>query len=103
MESVELSMIGEGPETPSTYEVEMDVRYAYRLEVDDSAVLLRGCTATRNGDGACSSRETAWTSTSDTGSGHLLAPGNCSPPNDAGALRGDEVQRPAPFGERYPC
>jgi uncharacterized protein len=34
-----------GPETPSTYEVEMivhDVRYAYRVEVDDSAVLFEG-------------------------------------------------------------
>ncbi|HEV2257884.1 MAG TPA: AAA family ATPase [Streptosporangiaceae bacterium] len=36
---------GRGPETPSTCEVEMvvgDVRYAYRIEVDDSAVLFEG-------------------------------------------------------------
>ena len=36
---------GRGPETPSTFELEMiinDVRYAYRLEVDDSAVLFEG-------------------------------------------------------------
>jgi predicted ATPase len=36
---------GRGPETPSTYEVEMvvrDVRYAYRVEIDDSAVLFEG-------------------------------------------------------------
>ena len=36
---------GPGPETPSIYEVEMvvrDVRYAYRVEVDDSAVLFEG-------------------------------------------------------------
>jgi predicted ATPase len=36
---------GEGPTTPSTYEVEMvvdGVRYAYRVEVDDSAVLFEG-------------------------------------------------------------
>jgi uncharacterized protein len=34
-----------GPVTPSTYEVEMvvrDVRYTYRVEVDDSAVLFEG-------------------------------------------------------------
>ncbi|MDQ2815790.1 MAG: AAA family ATPase [Actinomycetota bacterium] len=34
-----------GPEAPSTYEVEMvvgGVRYAYRLDVDDSAVLFEG-------------------------------------------------------------
>jgi uncharacterized protein len=34
---------GRGPETPSTFELEMiinGVRYAYRLEVDDSAVLF---------------------------------------------------------------
>jgi uncharacterized protein len=34
-----------GPETPSIHEVEMvvrDVRYAYRVEVDDSAVLFEG-------------------------------------------------------------
>lgn len=34
---------GPGPETPSAYEVEMvvrNVRYAYRVEVDDSAVLF---------------------------------------------------------------
>jgi uncharacterized protein len=36
---------GSGPETPSVYEIEMivgGVRYAYRLEVDDSAVLFEG-------------------------------------------------------------
>lgn len=36
---------GRGPDTPSVHEVEMvvrDVRYAYRLEVDDSAVLFEG-------------------------------------------------------------
>jgi len=36
---------GRGPETPSIYEVEMvvrGVRYAYRVEVDDSAVLFEG-------------------------------------------------------------
>lgn len=36
---------GLGPETPSAYEVEMvvrDVRYAYRVEVDDSEVLFEG-------------------------------------------------------------
>ena len=36
---------GLGPETPSTYEVEMvvrDVRYTYRVEVDDAAVLFEG-------------------------------------------------------------
>lgn len=36
---------GQGPMTPSTYEVEMvvaGVRYAYRLEVDDVAVLFEG-------------------------------------------------------------
>jgi hypothetical protein len=36
---------GPGLETPSTHEVEMvvrDVRYAYRVEVDDSAVLFEG-------------------------------------------------------------
>jgi hypothetical protein len=36
---------GQGPKTPSTYEVEMvveGVRYAYRVEVDDSAVLFEG-------------------------------------------------------------
>ena len=36
---------GPGPDTPSVHEVEMvvrDVRYAYRLEVDDSAVLFEG-------------------------------------------------------------
>jgi hypothetical protein len=36
---------GSGPETPSTHEVEMvvrDVRYAYRVEVDDAAVLFEG-------------------------------------------------------------
>ncbi len=36
---------GLGPEAPSTYEVEMivgGVRYAYRLEVDDSVVLFEG-------------------------------------------------------------
>lgn len=36
---------GRGPEAPSTFEVEMvvrDVRYAYRVEVDDSAVLYEG-------------------------------------------------------------
>jgi predicted ATPase len=36
---------GRGPETPSTYEAEMvvhGVRYAYRVEVDDSAVLFEG-------------------------------------------------------------
>jgi predicted ATPase len=36
---------GPGLETPSTYEVEMvvrDVRYAYRVEVDDSEVLFEG-------------------------------------------------------------
>ena len=36
---------GQGPETPSTYEVEMvvrGVRYAYRVEVGDSAVLFEG-------------------------------------------------------------
>ena len=36
---------GRGPQAPSTYEVEMiieDIRYAYRLEVDDSAVLFEG-------------------------------------------------------------
>jgi hypothetical protein len=36
---------GQGPETPSTSEVEMvvdGVRYAYRIEVDDSAVLFEG-------------------------------------------------------------
>ena len=36
---------GFGPETPSTYEIEMvvrDVRYAYRLEVDDATVLFEG-------------------------------------------------------------
>src|ERR1700733_6844379 len=36
---------GTGPDTPSVHEVEMvvrDVRYAYRLEVDDSAVLFEG-------------------------------------------------------------
>ena len=36
---------GRGPETPSAHEVEMvvrDVRYAYRVEVDDSAVLFEG-------------------------------------------------------------
>jgi hypothetical protein len=36
---------GRGPETPSTYEVEIvvrGVRYAYRLEIDDSAVQFEG-------------------------------------------------------------
>ena len=36
---------GFGLETPSTYEIEMvvrDVRYAYRLEVDDATVLFEG-------------------------------------------------------------
>lgn len=36
---------GRGPEMPSTYEVEMvieGVRYAYRVDVDDSAVLYEG-------------------------------------------------------------
>jgi len=36
---------GPGPDTPSVHEVEMvvrDVRYAYRVEVDDSAVLFEG-------------------------------------------------------------
>ena len=36
---------GRGPETPSTYEVEMvvgGVRYTYRVEVNDSAVLFEG-------------------------------------------------------------
>jgi hypothetical protein len=36
---------GRGPETPSIYEIEMivrDVRYAYRLELDDSEVLFEG-------------------------------------------------------------
>src|ERR1022692_289136 len=36
---------GGGPETPSTYEVEMvveDVRYAYRVDVNDSEVLFEG-------------------------------------------------------------
>jgi hypothetical protein len=36
---------GTGPDTPSIHEVEMvvrDVRYAYRLELDDSAVLFEG-------------------------------------------------------------
>jgi predicted ATPase len=36
---------GPGPDTPSVHEVEMvvrNVRYAYRLEVDDSAVLFEG-------------------------------------------------------------
>jgi hypothetical protein len=36
---------GHGPKTPSTYEVEMvvkGVRYAYRVDVDDSAVLFEG-------------------------------------------------------------
>jgi hypothetical protein len=36
---------GRGPKTPSTYEVEIvvrGVRYAYRVEVDDSAVLFEG-------------------------------------------------------------
>lgn len=36
---------GQGPKTPSTYEVEMvveGVRYAYRVDVDDSAVLFEG-------------------------------------------------------------
>ena len=36
---------GHGPQTPSTYEVEMvidGVRYAYRLEVDDAHVLFEG-------------------------------------------------------------
>ncbi len=36
---------GRGPEAPSTYEVEMivrGVRYAYRVEVDDSEVLFEG-------------------------------------------------------------
>lgn len=36
---------GQGPETPSTYEVEIvvkGVRYAYHVEVDDSAVLFEG-------------------------------------------------------------
>jgi uncharacterized protein len=36
---------GHGPETPSIYEIQMivkGVRYAYRLEVDDSAVLFEG-------------------------------------------------------------
>ena len=36
---------GQGPETPSTFELEMvvnGVRYAYRVEVDDSAVLFEG-------------------------------------------------------------
>jgi uncharacterized protein len=36
---------GQGPETPSIFEVEMvvnGVRYAYRVEVDDSAVLFEG-------------------------------------------------------------
>jgi len=36
---------GQGPEKPSTYEVEMvvnGVRYEYRLQVDDSAVLFEG-------------------------------------------------------------
>lgn len=36
---------GEGPAKPSTYKVEMvveDVRYAYRVELDDAAVLFEG-------------------------------------------------------------
>ncbi len=36
---------GDGPKTPSTYEAEMvvkGVRYAYRVDVDDSAVLFEG-------------------------------------------------------------
>ena len=36
---------GQGPKTPSTYEVDMvveGVRYAYRVDVDDSAVLFEG-------------------------------------------------------------
>jgi len=71
---------GRGPETPTAYEAEMvvrGVRYAYRVELDDSAVLFESCTATRSGSPACFSSARAWRSTSGEDSGPSRARESC--------------------------
>ena len=63
----EAHRLGNGPVSPSEFDLDLvakGVRYAYRLEVDDSAVLLRAWTAIRKDDGETSSHAARAKSTS---------------------------------------